>query len=60
MTHEVIGRDGRALRYSLYGVADGTPVIAHGGSPSSRWKWPYIIETIERSGVRVLHYDRPG
>jgi pimeloyl-ACP methyl ester carboxylesterase len=60
VTHEVIGRDGRALRYCLYGPDTGTPVVAHGGSPSTRWKWPFIVEAIEDSGIRLLAYDRPG
>jgi pimeloyl-ACP methyl ester carboxylesterase len=51
---------GRVLRYCWYGPADGVPVISHSGSPSSRWKWPHLVGAMERSGVRLLVYDRPG
>src|SRR5215510_15036104 len=52
--------DGTVLRYCLYGRADGYPVIFHGGSPSSRWKWPMLIETMRQSKLSLLVYDRPG
>ena len=52
--------DGRVLRYCLYGPADGTPVISHNGTPSTRWKRPNVIAAVERSGVRLLVHDRPG
>ncbi|WP_250033093.1 alpha/beta fold hydrolase [Paractinoplanes maris] len=51
---------GGVLRYCFYGPADGFPVIAHGGSPSSRWKRPVQLEAMAPSGLRMLHYDRPG
>ncbi|MCA2216982.1 alpha/beta fold hydrolase [Jidongwangia harbinensis] len=51
---------GRTLRYCLYGPADGFPVIAHNGTPSTRWRRPDQIETMHRAGVRVLMPDRPG
>ncbi|MEU4396869.1 alpha/beta hydrolase [Kribbella sp. NPDC023855] len=35
-------------------------MVFHGGSPSSRWKWPALVEVMGRSGLRVLVYDRPG
>jgi len=35
-------------------------VIVHGGSPSSRWKRPGLVDAMERSGLRLLVYDRPG
>jgi len=59
-TSELTGSDGRVLRYCLHGPADGFPVISHGGSPSSRWKWPSLIEAMEQSKLRLLVYDRPG
>lgn len=52
--------DGRILAYSLYGPADGAPVIMHGGSPSTRWKRPELLEAMEQSELRLLVYDRPG
>jgi len=51
---------GRVLRHCLYGPADGVPVISHGGSPSTRWRRPEQIASIEASGLRMLAYDRPG
>lgn len=59
-TSELSVRDGRVLRYCLYGPSDGVPVIAHSGSPGSRWKWPRIVEAAEQSKLRLLVYDRPG
>ena len=59
-TSELVGPDGRLLRYCLYGPADGFPVIMHGGSPSTRWRRPSLIATMEQSKLRLLAYDRPG
>jgi pimeloyl-ACP methyl ester carboxylesterase len=50
----------RVLRYCLYGPEDGTPVISHNGTPSTRWKRPNIAAAIERAGIRMLVHDRPG
>jgi pimeloyl-ACP methyl ester carboxylesterase len=59
-TAELATADGRILRYCMYGPADGLPVVWHGGSPSSRWKWPVLIDAMEQSKLRLLVYDRPG
>jgi pimeloyl-ACP methyl ester carboxylesterase len=59
-TYELTRADGTVLRYCLYGSADGYPVVWHGGSPSSRWKWPTLIESMQQSKLRLLVYDRPG
>jgi pimeloyl-ACP methyl ester carboxylesterase len=59
-TAELATADGRILRYCLYGPADGSPVVLHGGSPSSRWKWPDLTYAMEQSKLRLLVYDRPG
>jgi pimeloyl-ACP methyl ester carboxylesterase len=58
-TYELVIED-RVVNYCLYGPEDGTPVVSHNGSPSTRWKRPNIASAIERSGVRVLVHDRPG
>lgn len=50
----------RVVRYCPYGPQDGTPVISHNGTPSTRWKRQDVIAAIERAGVRLLAYDRPG
>jgi len=59
-TCELVLADGSVLRYCLYGPVDGYPVVWLGGSPSSRWKWPALIEAMERCGLHFLVYDRPG
>jgi pimeloyl-ACP methyl ester carboxylesterase len=59
-TYELIRADGTVLRYCRYGQADGYPVVSNGGSPSSRWKWPALIESMRRSKLTLLVYDRPG
>lgn len=59
-TLELVRADGTVLRYCLYGPPDGDPVVSHNGSPSSRWKWPSLVESMGRSGLRLLVYDRPG
>ena len=51
---------GRVLRYCVHGPADGFPVIAHNGTPSTRWRRPDQIAVMHDSGVRVLMADRPG
>jgi pimeloyl-ACP methyl ester carboxylesterase len=52
-TYELVIED-RVVNYCLYGPEDGTPVVSHNGSPSTRWKRPEIVSAIERSGVRRL------
>ncbi|MFI5709744.1 alpha/beta fold hydrolase [Kribbella sp. NPDC051620] len=59
-TFEVVRADGAVLRYCLYGPEGGYPVVSHNGTPSSRWKWPALVESMGRSGFRHLVYDRPG
>jgi len=52
--------DDRTISYCLYGPEDGVPVIAHGGSPGTRWRRPDGIAAMERAGIRVVVFDRPG
>ena len=59
-TSQLTRADGTVLRYCLYGPADGYPVVFNSGSPSSRWKWPMLIESMRQSNLRLLAYDRPG
>jgi pimeloyl-ACP methyl ester carboxylesterase len=59
-TSELARGDGSVLRYCHYGPAGGLPVIAHNGSPSSRWKWPTLIQAMQHSALNLLVYDRPG
>ncbi|MCO8270649.1 alpha/beta hydrolase [Actinoplanes sp. TRM 88003] len=60
MPPHLVTADGRTLRHCFYGPEDGVPVIAHSGTPSSRSKRPSMVETMEKSRLRLLYYDRPG
>ncbi|ASW56146.1 alpha/beta fold hydrolase [Plantactinospora sp. KBS50] len=59
-TSELACPDGRILRYCRYGPENGFPVIWHSGSPSTRWKRADQVTAMQRSGLRLLAYDRPG
>ncbi|MDX6263003.1 MAG: hypothetical protein QOH84_4691 [Kribbellaceae bacterium] len=59
-THELVTADGRVIKYCLYGDEAGVPVIAHHGTPGSRWERPDVIAAIEETGLRVLLHGRPG
>ncbi|GAB3925515.1 alpha/beta hydrolase [Kribbella albertanoniae] len=50
----------KLLEYTLYGPTDGFPVMSLGGSPSTRWKRPDVVESIEATGLRMVIPDRPG
>lgn len=50
----------RVLLYTVYGADDGVPVMSFGGTPSTRWKRPEVVATIESSGVWMVMPDRPG
>jgi len=50
----------RVLNYTLYGPSDGLPVVSLGGSPSTRWKRPSVVEAISAAGLRMVIPDRPG
>ena len=51
--------DGRTLTYCLWGPADGAPVFWLHGAPGSRFM-RHRDESYERTGARVITYDRPG
>jgi pimeloyl-ACP methyl ester carboxylesterase len=59
-THELSTRDGRVLRYCLYGPQDGRPVVDHDGTPGTRFASEQFVDLITRCGLRVVLYDRPG
>jgi pimeloyl-ACP methyl ester carboxylesterase len=53
--------DGRALGYRVRGVPDGHPILYCHGQPGSRMEIElFSDEAIERVGVRIAAYDRPG
>jgi pimeloyl-ACP methyl ester carboxylesterase len=58
--HEVRTADGRRLQVSEEGVADGRPVLVHGGTPSSRVLYEPIVRRAVKQRIRLLAYDRPG
>lgn len=51
---------GRVVRYSVHGSVEGLPAMSFGGSPSTRWKRPAALRTIEESGLWMVTPDRPG
>jgi len=59
-SHELSTRDGRVLRYCLYGPEDGRPVVANHGTPDTRFWSDRMIGLVTRAGARVLVHDRPG
>jgi pimeloyl-ACP methyl ester carboxylesterase len=59
VTYEVAVGE-RVVSYCLYGPGDGSPVIATGGAPGTRWRRPEVIEDVAAVGVRLLAFDRPG
>ncbi|MEV0790721.1 alpha/beta hydrolase [Kribbella sp. NPDC050459] len=50
----------RMLMYAVYGPAEGVPALSFGGTPSTRWKRPEVVATIEASGLWMVMPDRPG
>lgn len=52
--------DGRTLTYAVVGAPDGTPVVAHHGTPGSRLFAALLDEPARERGVRLLVPDRPG
>jgi pimeloyl-ACP methyl ester carboxylesterase len=58
-THE-LAVPGGIVSYCTYGDPDGPPVITSGGAPGTRWQTPEATAGIDRAGIRLLHYDRPG
>jgi pimeloyl-ACP methyl ester carboxylesterase len=56
----VVTADGRGLLLREWGSLDGSPVIAHHGTPSCRLDRPGSEADDGRTGVRVISFDRPG
>jgi len=52
--------DGRTLAYTVAGDEDGTPVVAHHGTPGSRLFASLLADAAAEAGVRVVVPDRPG
>ena len=56
----VVTADGRGLLVREWGSLDGSPVIAHHGTPSCRLARPGSEADDGWTGVRVISFDRPG
>ena len=52
--------DGRTLAYAVAGDEDGTPVVAHHGTPGSRLFASLLADAAAEAGVRLVVPDRPG
>ncbi len=52
--------DGRKLTVASYGPAGGRPVLSEHGTPGCRLQPPLDPGLLDRVGVRLLTYDRPG
>jgi pimeloyl-ACP methyl ester carboxylesterase len=59
-TYQLVTADRRVIRYCLYGDEDGVPVIAHHGTPGTRWERPDVVTAIAETGLRLLLHGRPG
>jgi pimeloyl-ACP methyl ester carboxylesterase len=60
MEHQVTTAEGRRLQVLERGLADGRPVLVHGGTPNSRLLYEPSVRLAERQGIRLISYDRPG
>jgi pimeloyl-ACP methyl ester carboxylesterase len=57
---EVTTPDGRTLACQEGGTPDGFPVIAHWGTPMGRTLFDQHVRAAEKSGIRLVSFDRPG
>lgn len=60
LAHELLLPDGRRLAYREWGPAEGAPIIAHHGTPSSGLAVPGGWAAPAAAGVRLVTFDRPG
>ena len=52
--------DGRTLAYAAAGPSDGSPVVAHHGTPGSRLFAAMLSDAAVAADVRLIVPDRPG
>ncbi len=57
---EIVTADGRGIAVARWGVAGGTPVIAHHGTPGCRLDLPGSVPVLEQLGVDLIMFDRAG
>jgi pimeloyl-ACP methyl ester carboxylesterase len=60
VAQRVDARDGRALAVYEDGDPNGTPVIAHHGTPASGPPYRMWVALAREQGIRLIGYDRPG
>jgi pimeloyl-ACP methyl ester carboxylesterase len=58
--HDLVVRDGRALKVLEDGDRLGRPVLVHNGMPNSRLLFAGDVESARKYGIRLISYDRPG
>jgi pimeloyl-ACP methyl ester carboxylesterase len=65
--HTMVLPDGRTLGYSVYGAAEGKPLLYFHGTPSSRLELKLlnqygvdIEQQILDAGLKIIAVDRPG
>jgi len=58
--HTISTLAGRKLRVMEAGEPDGTPVLAHSGTPGSALLYDAWVEDARSRGIRLIGYDRPG
>lgn len=52
--------NGRTLAYTSSGAPDGTPVVAHHGTPGSRLFVSLLSDVAAAEGIQLIVPDRPG
>jgi pimeloyl-ACP methyl ester carboxylesterase len=57
---DVVLRDGRTLHIWDEGDPDGSPVVAHHGTPGGGLPYPLDVEKARAHGLRWISYDRAG
>src|SRR6202051_4122253 len=60
MEHRIKAPDGRTLAVQEGGDPNGTPVLAHNGTPNSRQLYARHVVDAAARGIRLISYDRPG
>jgi pimeloyl-ACP methyl ester carboxylesterase len=56
----VAAENARTLTVVEGGDPDGVPVLVHSGTPGSSMLYEPAVREAERSGIRLISYDRPG
>jgi len=57
---DIVAADGRTIAVACWGLAGGTPVVAHHGTPGCRLDLPGSVPMLEELGVDLIMFDRAG